>query len=332
MNKKSIQITAAVSFGLVFLAISFIHAQTQTLSGRILLQVQSHGEAWYISPTNNLRYYLGTPADAFELIRRLGVGIKNQDLAKIPVGLSENLGTDTDQDGLNNDLELALGTDPNQADSDHDGFSDAVELKNNYNPLNNTKLNLDSKFTEKNLGRIFLQVENKGQAWYINPVDQKRYFLNRPTDAFNLMKNQGLGISNLDLEKISIGSLLPIIPPIYPPVVPTSTPPLPSNETDKIMAIVADGIRASNNQVVLSYFTNDLKGQMEYTMNFYKDKPDNRLSLGNLFSSASLTSSTETTKIYSAKAYFALGGKDSIVNFTLTKQADGHWLISGLLK
>ncbi|PKM88516.1 hypothetical protein CVU83_01610 [Candidatus Falkowbacteria bacterium HGW-Falkowbacteria-2] len=45
------------------------------LSGRILLQVQANGEAWYVNPLDAKRYFLGRPADAFELMRRLGLGI-----------------------------------------------------------------------------------------------------------------------------------------------------------------------------------------------------------------------------------------------------------------
>lgn len=45
-------------------------------------------------------------------------------------------------------------------------------------------------------GRILLQVQDKGQAWYINPVDGKKYSLGKPQDAYNLMRRFGLGISN----------------------------------------------------------------------------------------------------------------------------------------
>lgn len=36
----------------------------ERLTGRILLQVESHGEAWYVNQTNLKRYYLGRPSDA----------------------------------------------------------------------------------------------------------------------------------------------------------------------------------------------------------------------------------------------------------------------------
>jgi len=49
-------------------------------------------------------------------------------------------------------------------------------------------------------GRILLQVEENGEAWYVNPVDKKRYFLNGPNAAFSLMSNVAVGISNADFD------------------------------------------------------------------------------------------------------------------------------------
>ncbi len=42
------------------------------LSGGILLQVESVGEAWYVYPNDKKKYYLGRPADAFDIMRKLG--------------------------------------------------------------------------------------------------------------------------------------------------------------------------------------------------------------------------------------------------------------------
>ncbi len=48
---------------------------------------------------------------------------------------------------------------------------------------------------ETTKGKILLQVQENGEAWYVYPVDLKRYYLGRPIDAFNVMKTLGLGIS-----------------------------------------------------------------------------------------------------------------------------------------
>ena len=124
------------------------------LSGRILLQVESHGEAWYVNPVNLRRYYLGRPEDAYNLMRKLGLGITNADLAKIPVS------TEKDDKAV------------------------------------------DSKVASRTLGRILLQVESHGEAWYVNPANLKRYYLGRAQDAFTIMRSLGIGITNADLYKI----------------------------------------------------------------------------------------------------------------------------------
>ena len=139
----------------------------ERLKGKILLQVESHGEAWYVNPANTEKYYMGRPADAFALMRQLGVCINNANLKKIPVADTNLSGTDTDQDGLSDTIESALQTDMNKADTDADGISDKTEILNQAG---------DKSFTEKQKGKIFLQVESHGEAWYVNPADGKRYF------------------------------------------------------------------------------------------------------------------------------------------------------------
>ena len=63
------------------------------------------------------------------------------------------------------------------------------------------KLGVPDKFA----GRIFLRVEENGEAYYVNPVDMKMSFLGRPSDAFTIMRDLALGISNSDIYKIEVG-------------------------------------------------------------------------------------------------------------------------------
>ncbi|MEA2064813.1 MAG: hypothetical protein U9O66_00765 [Patescibacteria group bacterium] len=66
-------------FGLVPINFSNAENLSDRLKGKILLQVESNGEAWYINPDNSNRYFLGRPADAFSVMRELGLGISNKD-------------------------------------------------------------------------------------------------------------------------------------------------------------------------------------------------------------------------------------------------------------
>jgi hypothetical protein len=56
------------------------------LSGRILLRVENHGEAYYVNPLDLKMHYLGRPADAFAIMRGLGLGVTNTDLRRIGIG------------------------------------------------------------------------------------------------------------------------------------------------------------------------------------------------------------------------------------------------------
>jgi hypothetical protein len=49
------------------------------LKGRIIIRVESSGEAYYVNPNDSKLYYLGKPDDAFKVIKSLGLGISNRD-------------------------------------------------------------------------------------------------------------------------------------------------------------------------------------------------------------------------------------------------------------
>lgn len=119
---------------------------SEKLSGRILIQTETKGEAWYVYPQNQQRFYLGKPDDAWQVMKKLGLGVSNQDL----------------------------------------------------NSFNQTLA------PQKLAGYILLKIQANGEAYYVNPLDLKLYYLGRPTDAWQIMRNLGLGISNQDLSQILI--------------------------------------------------------------------------------------------------------------------------------
>jgi len=124
---------------------------SQRLSGRILLQTESYGRAWYVNPDDGTRYYLKDGQTAYEMMKKLGLGVTHAHLSKIPI----QPGRRTDQ-----------------------------------------------KLLRRFLGRILLDVENNGEAWYVNPVDGLRYYLKDGETTYQLMRKFALGIRNDDLAKI----------------------------------------------------------------------------------------------------------------------------------
>jgi len=145
-------------------------AQAAGLSGRIFLQVQDVGQAWYIYPVDAKRYYLGRPDDAFNIMRKLGLGISEKDF-----------------------------------------YASAIRPPQNI------------------LGRIVLRVQDKGQAYYVDPLNGHLNYLGRPDDAFRVIRSLGEGITNSDLNKIVVGTLN--ITPTNPTTPTTATTTLGADES-----------------------------------------------------------------------------------------------------
>jgi len=180
------------------------------LKGQILLQVEGLGEAWYVRTDNGQRVYLKDGDTAYQLMRKVGLGITDADLKKIPIGINQKIiesDVDTDADGAPNKLEEAIGTDPFNYDSDGDGNSDGAELTAGSDPLSTGSLAFDLGFANKLKGRILLQTESKGEAWYISPKDGRRYYMKDGAAAYQLMRFLSLGITNENLDQIEEGSI-----------------------------------------------------------------------------------------------------------------------------
>ena len=72
----------------IFLAIPVFAYSAPSLStrlkGRILLQVESKGEAWFVK-NDGTRVYIGSPLAAWEILRKFALGISNKNLTEIPL-------------------------------------------------------------------------------------------------------------------------------------------------------------------------------------------------------------------------------------------------------
>ncbi len=125
------------------------------MKGRILLQVEEQGRAWYVNPADAKRYYLQDGRAAFDLLRRFGLGIRAADLATLP------------REG--------------------------------------SKVLQQSALQKRLKGKIILDIQGHGEAWYINPKDGLRYYLKNGEEAYRIMRQLSLGISNAHISKIAIG-------------------------------------------------------------------------------------------------------------------------------
>lgn len=54
-------------------------------------------------------------------------------------------------------------------------------------------------------GYILLQTEGHGEAWYVDPITSKRYYMKDGATAYQMMRSFGLGITEADYQKIEKG-------------------------------------------------------------------------------------------------------------------------------
>jgi len=178
----------------------------EKLKGRLLLQVEGRGEAWYVDPVSRKRYYVKDGSSAYEILRKFGLGTANADLAKIPIGLDARFEEwDYDGDLVSDKMEESIGTDMYDYDSDGDSFNDGQELMSGYDPLGSGKVAIDKNFARRLSGKILLQTESRGEAWYVNPADNRRYYLKDGESAYEIMRFLSLGVTNANLNKIEKG-------------------------------------------------------------------------------------------------------------------------------
>ncbi len=118
------------------------------LKGYVLLQVQANGEAWYVNPTDEKRWYLKDGSAAYQIMRALGLGISESDYAKFAAG----------------------------------------------NTALRTRL----------MGKIVLRVEAHGEAYYLCPRTKTLSYIKDGDAAYQIMRACGLGITNDDLNSITM--------------------------------------------------------------------------------------------------------------------------------
>lgn len=174
----------------------------EKLRGRIILAVERNGEAYYVSPSQPVIYYLGNMETALRVMLEHGQGISNANLNRLKVGVLGMYGNDADSDGLSDRFEEAIGTNQHNFNTDNDVYSDFVEITSGYSPVGAARLPIDWKYAGSLKGRVLLQTQLNGEAWYLNPADSKRYYLASKYDANDLIKHLALGISNANFNRL----------------------------------------------------------------------------------------------------------------------------------
>lgn len=82
--KKHIGIAiAAIAFACFLPNATRAASPADAESGRILLDVSSHGEAWYVNPQTHMRVSLGRPAEALERLRDRAVYVSFDNISRL---------------------------------------------------------------------------------------------------------------------------------------------------------------------------------------------------------------------------------------------------------
>lgn len=127
-------------------------------------------------------------ANTLNLILNLGVELSNKDISRIKIADIDVAGLDTDKDGLPDDMERALGTDPLKADSDSDNYSDREEAVGGFNPIGQGLWPIDNKFANPYKGRVILNKQGEVfYAWYV-AQDGQRYYMGNSADKFEALR------------------------------------------------------------------------------------------------------------------------------------------------
>lgn len=106
-------------------------------------------------------------------------------------------GPDRDNDHLLDSHELTLGSDPDRPDSDGDGYLDYQEVLANYSPTTPSR-SVNRAAVNASRGKVLLDVEGRGQLWYVDPFTGRRYAISRGDDISAAARTLGRGISERD--------------------------------------------------------------------------------------------------------------------------------------
>lgn len=99
---------------------------------------------------------------------------------------AENI--DSDYDQLSNALEMVLGTNPNDPDTDNDGYRDGTEVMNGYNPLGSGKWDSPIQFFYGK-PRLDLEYEKSKALELKKAVDKKLPYIYIDSNKWQMLSN-----------------------------------------------------------------------------------------------------------------------------------------------
>jgi hypothetical protein len=124
------------------------YEKAESLKGKILLQVELNGEAWYVDPLDLKRYYLGKPREMMILIKKKSKALSSEELF------------------------------------DYRHF--------------------EKVFPKELAGRFVKNQDSNEEYYYVLPEKLTSIKIGSPNEAFRLLKDQGLGISNKEIRQIEV--------------------------------------------------------------------------------------------------------------------------------
>ncbi|PLX21082.1 hypothetical protein C0584_03510 [Candidatus Parcubacteria bacterium] len=119
------------------------------LKGKIVLQVESNGEAWYIDPIDLKRYYFGSPRETYLFIREKSKYLSGEEIFDY--------------------------------------------------------LFFEKIFPKELSGRFIANQDEDNEFYYVLPDSLLAVKINSAKEAFRLLKDNGVGISNQEIRKIEVG-------------------------------------------------------------------------------------------------------------------------------
>lgn len=130
---------------------------------------------------------------------------------------------------------------------------------------------VDYALVQRFKGRILLQVDNEGRAWFVNPLDVKRYELTNDDAGFNRVKELALDISAERLVKIPITKHLGFDQIDYGSVLPKGVLGIDADTYATMFDILRTNHYYKENFTDQDLFQGSLKGMAEATMDKYTE-------------------------------------------------------------